>query len=141
MTDRSPEIEKRIQAYADASEDTALIVAFGTPGSKIMHQSESEDTGQQWVTPGFMRGIATGIGEVVGAWKNDNFDLVLSSAVTLTATPISADTLMVFLEGTLLREVTGTPLAGQYKWDSGSKMVDLHSATGWLSVYYAVSKL
>lgn len=136
--DRSAEVIRRIQAYADASDDAALIVAIGTPGSKILLSGESEDTGQQWQDPGFMRAVSIGVGEIAGSWMSEDFDVLLGgSQVVLSEVPVTADCLQVFFNGVLARRVESAPVTGEYTWVEGSTTIQFASTVAWVHVAYA----
>lgn len=63
------ELTAGVQAAADATsgnEGKRLRSGYGAPGTRVLVDGESEETGQSWDTPGFadalMEGLAAGLG-------------------------------------------------------------------------------
>ena len=131
MSSRQTEVEDLIKAYADASEDAGLQIAIGTPGRKVMYQDESTDTGQQWLTPGFMEALTQAIGIVSGYWQREEFSLTaLDTTIQLSQIPVGSGSLMVFKNG-------GAQASGEFSWTSGTKIISFDAGTaGTLIVHY-----
>lgn len=126
-----------MKAYADARSDLDFRSIWGATGSRIQIRNETVDTGQGWsLDPSFLMGIFTAIDSVIGSlWQKEDFDLVLQSGVTLTCTPRSLATLMVFVNGALARYDSSPSGSAEYSL-AGKTITFGSSLSGWVGVYY-----
>lgn len=120
-----------LQAYADARSDLDFRSGWGAPGRRAQIRGEVVDMGQGWaLDPSFTRGLFQAVSEVLGDWRSQDFDVVLADNVVLGAEPASQGSLLVHLDGALLRQGVS------YSWSSGTTISLAQPVSGWINVRY-----
>lgn len=128
-----------MKAYADAGGDLDFEEGWGSTGRKLEIRNETVDTGAMWLNdPNMAEGMFQAIAEVLGDNQVEDIDAVVAPSITLTKTPSSAATLMVFFAGVLLRRVTSPTLSTEYSL-SGKTITFGTSKTGWVHARYLAS--
>jgi hypothetical protein len=130
-----------LQSYADTGGDINFRIAWGEPGHRVSAWEETHDTGQAWANiVNFATGLFTAVASVLGGWMGQDFDVTVGqTSITLTYTPMSADGLLVFRDGLLMRKVASLgagPL--EYTWATGSKTIHFNQgvAAEWFCARY-----
>lgn len=100
------DLQGHLEYYADHSGDLDLRVFVGTPGYRIEVRNTTEDTGQGYVSPGFLEGLIQAIGALVEQEVVDELEVTNpggQSSYTLSKTPAGDAVLAVYRNGLLLR--------------------------------------
>ena len=144
-------IEQAMKSYADTCGDLDLRAMFGSQGSRIQIRNETQDTGQAWFSPSYIRGMIQSAASVIDSsqavMKESLFVITTTTGFILPALPkanvnyLSGYQFSIFRDGLLMRYVApGAPVTSalQYRFSPDLLTVSFTTGGGTFVVQYAV---